>query len=41
MHIQIELCSLLLLKAVAPPDRAGQESHKALPALRKVRRKWE
>jgi len=41
MHIQIELSSLLLLKIVAPLYRSGQEVHKALHALHKVRIKWE
>lgn len=41
MHIQMELCSLLLLKMVASLDRSGQELHKALHALHKARLKWE
>lgn len=38
MHIPIELCSVLLLKMVAPLDRSGQELCKA---LHKAHLQWE
>lgn len=41
MHIQIELCRLLLLKMVASLDPSGQKLHKALHALHKAHLRWE